>query len=148
MEVRAISKSVRMGPRKIRLVADMIRHLSIDSAIRALQASDKRAAIPLEKTLMSAVANAVNNSGVEKDSLLIESINITDGTSLKRFHPSTRGRVHPYKRRSSHIRIVLKTKKPKTIAKKTEEKKIDETKKVEEKTSPNLKAKEVKKGKK
>jgi large subunit ribosomal protein L22 len=110
MEIRSIAKSVRMSPRKIRLVADAVRYMSIDNAIATLAVSEKRAAIPLAKAFKSAVANAVNNASLEKSSLIIESINITDGTPLKRFHPSSRGRTHPYKRRSSNIRIVLKQK--------------------------------------
>jgi len=110
MEIKAISKSVRMSPRKVRLVADMIRHMSIDNALLALQSTPKRAAMPLAKTLKSAIANAVNNSQLDKNSLVIDSINISEGQSLKRYMPSTRGRIHPYKKRSSNIRIVLKTK--------------------------------------
>ena len=123
MEIRAIAKSVRVSPRKIRLVADMVRPLSIDNAIMALEASQKRAALPLIKALKSAVANAVNNSGVDKNSLSISSLEVTDGTPLKRFHPSSRGRTHPYKRRSSNIRVVLKVKEIATKSKKVEEKK-------------------------
>ncbi len=119
MEIRAIAKSVRMGPRKIRLVADMIRPLSIDDALLALQSTYKRAALPLEKTLKSAIANAVNNCGLDRNSLTIESINVGEGASLKRFMPSTRGRIHSYKRRSSHIKIVLKTKETKKEGKKS-----------------------------
>ena len=112
MEIRSIAKSVRMSPRKIRLVADAIRHMSIDDALDMLAASEKRAAIPLAKAFKSAVANAVNNAKLEKSSLVIESINITEGSSIntKRFHPASRGRTHPYKRRKSNIRIVLKQK--------------------------------------
>ena len=110
MEIRSIAKSVKMSPRKIRLVADAIRHMSIDRALAMLATSDKRAALPLAKAFKSAVANAVNNASLEKSSLVIGSINITDGSPLKRFHPSSRGRTHPYKRRSSNIRIVLKQK--------------------------------------
>lgn len=126
MEIRAIAKSVRIGPRKIRLIADMIRPLSVDEALLALRSTQKRAALPIEKALKSAIANAVNNAGVERNNLTIESINVNEGASLKRFMPSTRGRIHSYKRRSSHIRIILKTKEMKTIANKTEAKKEGE----------------------
>ena len=122
MEIRAIAKSVRIGPRKIRLVADMIRELSIEEALMALQATHKRAALPIEKALKSAIANAVNNAGLERNSLSIESIQVSEGASLKRFMPSTRGRIHPYKRRSSNIKIVLKTKGTKPAIKKTDDK--------------------------
>lgn len=120
MEIVSIAKSVRISPRKMRLVADMIRHMSISNALRALEATPKRAALPLEKALKSAIANAVNNSGIEEKSLAIDSIIINQGQSLKRFIPSTRGRIHPYKKRSSHIKIVLKTKDSNLMVKKTE----------------------------
>lgn len=101
------SNNIRTSTRKIRLVADSIRGLSIDEALDALSVIQKRGAMDLSKTLKSAVANAVNNSKLEKRDLVIKNIDVNEGTSLKRFHPSTRGRVHPYKKRSSNIRIVL-----------------------------------------
>jgi large subunit ribosomal protein L22 len=111
MEVQAITRDVRVSARKIRLVADSIREIgSIDETLAVLSMVKKRGAYSLTKTLKSAVANAINNGKLEKENLLIEKIEVTDGQALKRFHPSTRGRVHPYKRRSSHVRIVLKTK--------------------------------------
>jgi len=133
MEIKAIAKSVRVSTRKISLVADMVRHLSIDDALITLESKHKRAALPLAKLLKSAVANAVNNAGLDKNNLVIESINVSGGPALKRFWPSTRGRIHPYKKRSTNIRIVLKEK-IKAVAKKAEEKKevkVKENKKGE-----------------
>lgn len=116
MQVRAVAKSVRMSPRKIRLVADAIRQLSIADAFQILEATQNRAAGPISKTLESAVANAVTNNNLDKQNLIIESIMVNEGQALKRFHPSSRGRVHPYKKRSSHITIVLKEKAVKKVA--------------------------------
>src|SRR5664279_775800 len=110
MEVRAISKSVRISPRKIRLVADAIRHLTIDEAMQLLQVTPKRAARPLIKTLQSAVANAINNAKLDKSNLVIGTILVNEGTVLKRFRPSTRGRIHPYKKRSTNITVIVKEK--------------------------------------
>jgi len=111
MEVRAIARSVRYSTRKISLVADMVRNLSIDDALAVLEAKHKRAALPLANVLKSAVANAVNNAGLDKNNLVIESINVSGGgANLKRFWPSSRGRTHPFKKRSTNIRIVLKEK--------------------------------------
>src|SRR3989338_2573904 len=107
MEITAISRSVRVSPRKVRLVADAIAEKSVVAALRMLQTMQKRAAYPLEKTIKSAIANAVNNRKLTADSLVIKRLEITEGQALKRFHPSTRGRVHPYKKRSSHIKVVL-----------------------------------------
>jgi len=110
MEVQAIAKSVRISPRKVRLVADAIKQMPIDQAIATLEVLKKRGAAALSKTLKSALANAINNAKLEKENLMIGDIDVTEGPSLKRYHPSTRGRIHPYKKRSSHIRVVLKEK--------------------------------------
>jgi large subunit ribosomal protein L22 len=110
MQVRAISKSVKMSPRKVRLVADAIRSLTIEEALLVLDATQNRASAPVAKTLLSAVANAVTNNNLDKDNLMIESVMVNEGQAMKRFHPSSRGRVHPYKKKSSHITIVLKEK--------------------------------------
>lgn len=107
MEIIAISKSARVAPRKVRLVADAIRKLSIEDALKALAVLANRGGVPLEKTLRSAVANALANKNLKQEELKIKSIDVLEAPSYKRFHPSTRGRVHPYKRRGSHIKIVL-----------------------------------------
>lgn len=110
MEVIAQAKGVRTSPRKIRLVADSIRKMSAGDALDALSQIRKRGAYPLVKTLKSAIANAVVK-GLNKDSLFIKSLEVMEGQALKRYHPSSRGRTHPYKRKSSHIKIVLEEKK-------------------------------------
>ena len=110
MEIKAESNSVRISARKVRLVADVIRNKSVDSALNSLILIKKRGAGALYKTLKSAVSNAINNAKLKQDVLVIKSIEIGEGPFLKRYHPSTRGRIHPYKRRSSHIKIVLEAK--------------------------------------
>lgn len=107
MEILAFSKSVRVAPRKVRIVADAIRKMPIEDALSALSLINKRGAVALNKTLRSAIANAKNNNKLEKNMLKIKSIEVTESPFYKRFRPSTRGRVHPYKRRGSHIKIVL-----------------------------------------
>lgn len=155
MEVQAVSKSVRVSPRKVRLVADAIRGLSIEEALRVLQVTQKRAATPLIKTLQSAVANAVNNANLERKDLVIGTIMVNGGQALKRFRPSTRGRIHPYKKRSSNITIVVKSvshpiAQVKPVAQ-PETKAVDEKKqekKTVEKKATAVKAKAEKGGKK
>jgi large subunit ribosomal protein L22 len=110
MQVIAVSRSARVAPRKVRLVADAIRKLSIEDALKALSVLKNRGGQPLEKTLKSAIANALNNNNLKQDALRIKMIDVLEAPSYKRFHPSTRGRVHPYKRRGSHIKVVLETK--------------------------------------
>ncbi|MCL5438391.1 MAG: 50S ribosomal protein L22 [Patescibacteria group bacterium] len=112
MEIVARSKSVRISPRKIRLVASAIKNISVEKALILLSTVEKRAAIDIEKTLKSAVANAVHNGKLNKNTLLVDRIEVNEGPTLKRFRPSTRGRVHPYKKRSSHIMVVLRPAKP------------------------------------
>ena len=116
MEVRAISRSVRMSPRKVRLVADAIRKLSIGEAYEVLTATQKRSGGPLMKTLQSAVANAKANNNIDEENLVISQLTVNEGQALKRFHPSSRGRVHPYKNKSSHITIVLREKVAKAVS--------------------------------
>lgn len=139
MQITAVAKQVRMSPRKVRLVADMIRKMSIDEAVAALDATPKRAGVPIYKALNSAIANAVNNAKLDKAMLEIEGIYISEGPALKRFHPSTRGRVHSYKRRSSNIRITLKTKEIKAGAKAVADMKADAPKKEEAENKPEVK---------
>jgi large subunit ribosomal protein L22 len=110
MEIVAITRSVRISPRKVRLVADGIRNLPLSKALDALSMTQKRGATVLSSVFKSAIANARNNSKKNLESLTIKAIEVWDGTAIKRFHASTRGRVHPYKKRSSHIKITLEAK--------------------------------------
>jgi len=110
MQVISISKSVRVSTRKVRLVADSVRKLTVEEALRSLAILKNRGSYSLEKTLKSAIANAVNNNKLKQDDLIIKSIDVLEAPSYKRFRPSTRGRVHPYKRRGTHIKITLEEK--------------------------------------
>jgi large subunit ribosomal protein L22 len=107
MNVQAVANNVRVSPRKVRLVADAIRNLAIADALNLLEAAQQQAATPITKALQSAIANATNNAKLDKANLVIESIQVNQGQSFKRFRPSTRGRIHPYKKRGSNITIVL-----------------------------------------
>lgn len=129
MEIIAKSKSVRVSPRKIRLIADAIKKMSINDAVKSLEIIKKRGAYSLLKSLKSAVANAVNNAKLSEEKLFIKAIDVVEGPSYKRFHASTRGRIHPYKKRSSHIRVILGVKEDKKELKK-EEVKIEIKKEV------------------
>jgi large subunit ribosomal protein L22 len=120
MEIIAFNKSVRVSPRKVRLVADAVRKMSLGNALNSLAVIRQRAAIALHKTLKSAVANAKNNAKLEEENLIIKTIDVSEGPALKRFRPSTRGRVHPYKKRTSNIRVVLADKKSEVQNQKSE----------------------------
>lgn len=109
MEIIA-KTSVRVAPRKVRLVADYVRKLSLMDALSYLAVSDKRASVSLAKTIKSAIANAKINKKIEENDLFLKSIEVLEASSYKRYHPSTRGRIHPYKRRGSNIKVVLEAK--------------------------------------
>lgn len=119
MEIIAVSKSVTISPRKVRLVADAIRKLSLAQALELLALAPKRSARPLAKVLKSAIANAVNNNNLSEEALSLKAIDVMEGPVLKRFHASTRGRIHPYKKQTSHIKVTLEAvDKPKVAVKK------------------------------
>ena len=107
MEVKAKLKHLRMSPRKVRLVASLIRGLEIEKAIDQLKFANKKAAKPVEKLLNSCIANGVNNFGLEKENLLIKEIKVDDGATLKRWMPRAHGRATPIRKRCSHVSITL-----------------------------------------
>ncbi len=110
MEVVAKAQSIKISPRKVRLVAELIKNISTQEALDMLSITRKKASKTLEKVIRSAVANAVHNARLKKDNLFIKRIDVTEGSVFKRYHPSSRGRTHPYKKRTSHITIVLREK--------------------------------------
>ena len=106
-EVRAQAKYVRTSARKARLVADTIRGRSVPEARTVLAFTSKAAARDVEKVLRSAVANAEANHGLEGDELLISTITVDEGPTLKRWRPRARGRVNRIFKRTCHITITL-----------------------------------------
>lgn len=118
MDIIAETKAVTISPRKVRLVADAIRKLTLNDALSLLALAPKRSARPLAKTLQSAIANAMHNNQLSQDSLRLKAVEVMEGPVMKRFHASTRGRIHPYKKQTSHIRIILESvEKPKEVVK-------------------------------
>lgn len=111
MEVKAQVKYIRMSPRKVRLVVNLIRGLDIEEAAHQLRFMTKAAAKPVLKLLNSAIANAVNNFKLQKENLYIKDITVNSGPTLKRWQPRAFGRATPIRKRSSHIEIVLAEKK-------------------------------------
>lgn len=107
MEYIAIAKNIKISPRKVRLVVDSVKKQNLNKTLSVLSLMPKRAAGPVKKVIDSAIANAVNNFKVKREALSIRNILVTEGTSLKRYHFAARGRVRPYKRRSSHIKVIL-----------------------------------------
>ena len=107
MEVKAKAKFIRMSPRKVRLVADLVRGAEVNKAINQLRFANKLAAQPIIKLINSAIANAANNFELDKNNLFIKEIRIDEGTKLKRWMPKARGRATPILKRTSHINIIL-----------------------------------------
>jgi len=109
LETRAILKYSRISPRKVRLVADLIRCQPVDRALGTLKFTTKRGARILERVLRSAIANAAQNPEVGSvDNLYVSKVCVDSGPTLKRFRPCAMGRAHPIRKRTSHITVVLK----------------------------------------
>jgi len=109
--ITASLSNYRITPRKVRLVADMIRGKSIEQAQIILVNVSKKAKHPLAGLLDSAIANAKNNFNIEKDNLMVKEIRVDQGFVLKRSMPMARGSAFPVKKRTSHISLVLAPKK-------------------------------------
>jgi large subunit ribosomal protein L22 len=106
MEYVAIAKNIKISPRKVRLVVDGVKKQSVKNALSSLAVMNKRAARPIKKAIDSAMANAKNQGAAESD-IAIKEILVSEGMALKRYHFAARGRVRPYKRRASQIRVIL-----------------------------------------
>ena len=126
---RAYITNVNQTPRKVSLVASLIRRRNVDDALVILNHTPKRAAKPVVKAIESARANAINNLNLDSKTLVIEQISVTIGTRLKRYKPASRGRALPFQKKSSNILVeVSGTAKPKkTTAKKETEAKTAKT---------------------
>lgn len=126
IQATAIARNVSQTPRKVSLVASLVRGRTVSDALTILSHTPKRAATPVIKVIASAQANAVNTFGAKEDTMVIDRLEVTTGTRLKRFRPIARGQAHPYQKRTSHIRVVVSGEaKPKKVpaAKKTAAKK-------------------------
>lgn len=107
MEARAVSRHLRIAPRKARLVVDLIRGKTVGEALSILDFVPKKAARLVTKTLKSAVANAEHARRVDVDRLYVRAVTVDGGTTLRRFLPRAHGRATPIRKRTSHITIVV-----------------------------------------
>ena len=107
MEIKATTKHIRMSPKKIRLLANLVRGLNVKKALEQLAFSPKAAALPVTKLIKSAIANAEHNFELNKDNLFVKEIRIDEGGMLKRWMPKAHGRATPLRKRISHINLVL-----------------------------------------
>ena len=107
--MKASATHIRIAPRKVRTVVDTVRGKSVSQALSILAFTRKKAALPVQKLLKSALANAAENNGIsDVDTLVIDRIMVDEGPTLKRFMPRARGRATPIRKRTSHIRIILR----------------------------------------
>lgn len=104
--MKAVLKNYRQSPRKVRLLADLVRGKKVKDALNALRFIDKRAAEPFLKVVLSAQANA-KQAGADVDRLVITNVAVNKGTVIKRFMPRARGSASAIKKRSSHITVEL-----------------------------------------
>lgn len=106
MDYQATAKYVRRSTRKLRLVADSIRNLAPTEAVIHLERMMKQSAEPLADVIKSAIANAKQKQ-IEADVLRFKTIEIMGGPSMKRWRAVSRGQAHAYKKRMTHIRVIL-----------------------------------------
>jgi large subunit ribosomal protein L22 len=107
MAVQAIAKGVRLSPRKVGVVAALVRGRSVDDALTILEHTPRRSALAVKKVIASARANADHNHGYKPASLVITEISVTAGPRLKRYKPAAHGRALPFEKKSSHIRVIV-----------------------------------------
>ncbi len=107
----AVAKYIRVSPYKVRTVLDLIRGKSVKEAQAILENVTGGGSEPTKKVLMSAVANAEHNQGMDRDDLFVAECYANGGTSLKRMQPVSKGRGHAILKRTSHITVILDVKK-------------------------------------
>jgi large subunit ribosomal protein L22 len=107
MEARAVSRHLRIAPRKARGVVDLIRGKNVGQALMILDFVPRKGARLVAKTLKSVIANAESQQRVDVDRLYVRRITIDGGATLKRFMPRAHGRATPIRKRTSHITIVV-----------------------------------------
>lgn len=107
MEAKAIARNVRMTPRKVKLICDLIRGRNADEAMAIIQNTPKIACEPMKKLLKSAMANAENNFNMDSDRLYVKEVHVGPGPIMKRIMPRAQGRAFRIFKRTSHITLVI-----------------------------------------
>jgi len=108
--VQAVLRKIRVSPQKLNLIAAMIRGMKADKALDVLLYSKRRIAVEVRKTLMSAMANAENNNGMNTDALYVKEAHVGYSIRLKRFHPRGRGKGGVVTKPFSHLTIIVQEK--------------------------------------
>ncbi|MCZ2259251.1 50S ribosomal protein L22 [Sporosarcina sp. G11-34] len=110
-QAKATARTVRIAPRKVRLVVDLIRGKKIGEAVAILQLTPKAASPVVEKVLKSAIANAEHNYEMGIEDLIVSEVFVDEGPTMKRFRPRAQGRASAINKRTSHITVVVSEKK-------------------------------------
>jgi large subunit ribosomal protein L22 len=110
MQVKAIARNLAVSPRKVKVVADYFKGSRVNEALKHLEKVDSAVARPLAKVIMSAAANAAYVYKIDKENLVIENIIVNQGLALKRFRAVARGTAHGYKKRRSHVTVIVEEK--------------------------------------
>lgn len=107
MPATAHQKGVRISPRKVAVVAALVRGRSVEDALTILDYTPRRAAVPVKDAVKSAAANAEHNHNYKPGTLEITEISVTAGPRLKRWMPAARGRARRFQRKTSHIKVIV-----------------------------------------
>lgn len=108
VEAKATLRFARISSRKVKIVADLIRGKKVDEALAIVKFTPKASSKTIEKLLLSAIANAENNHGMNRGNLIVSEIYANQGPTLKRIRPAAKGSAVRIRKRTSHITIVLK----------------------------------------
>lgn len=133
MAVKAIARGVKISPRKVAVVAALVRGRTVEDALVILSHTPRRSATAVSKVIASAKANADYNHGYKPATLVITEIGVTPGPRLKRHRPVAYGRALPFEKKSSHIRVVVDGEKRQAPAPKNDKKPAKPAVKAEEK---------------
>lgn len=109
MEAFAIAKHVGYPARKVRQVADLVRGHNVEQALEVLKFTNRAAAVPMSKTIKSAMHNMVNKKGgaIDAEDMMVKSIFVDEGRTLYRIRPRAQGRAYRIRKRSSHIKVIV-----------------------------------------
>jgi large subunit ribosomal protein L22 len=107
LEARAVEKFIRISPRKLRYIVDIIRSKSVEEAVDILTFTPRKAARIVKKAIESAAANATENNNMKEDDLVIKKVFVDEGPTLKRFRARARGRAARIRKRTSHLTVIV-----------------------------------------
>jgi len=147
-ETTAKLNNLKMGPRKVRLVTDLIRGMRVSAAESQLMYMTKAAARPILKLLRSAVANATHNHGANVDSLIVKHTFVDGGAMQKRWSPRAMGRATPIRLRTSHVTLILSGEGTGKVSEKKETPAVVEAEGAEKKAAKKTRAPKTSKAKK